>query len=224
MDGAGRRWSAQDVDEPASNAKASPSGCLRTVVVLGGLALVGAVAFGLYLNAGVAAVGERAQRQLDEVGRALDRVPLLPGIVRDDSAAAVGVADREPKDAAEAERSVRADRLGDGIAFFVYCGDQCPSWEPGDAVVEHRHHDLRPRPRPGAGCDAQARALEAAGVAIEPVPAGSAIGAVCSFAGCIDDVGIRLDLRSDGGSIDSLDLVGAIGATPDFVDPLPDCR
>lgn len=122
-------------------------------------------------------------------------------------------AHRDPMDAAEAELAVRADRLG-GFSFFFYCGDQCPAWQPGEAVSEFRYRELRRDPAAEEACDSQQRALEDADLMIRPTSTGSLPGTTCSFVGCVGRVAVRLDLRQDEGTIYALDLGGAIGGLP----------
>lgn len=199
-------------------------GCLRALLVTCVALVVGAIALNVYVNRGVGAAGEEAQRGLDEIGRALDTVPLFPGSEPDLSSTAVHFAHRYPRDAAEAERAVRAERLGGFIAFFLYCGDQCPSWQPGEAVAEYRSRELRRPPPTDQACEAQRQVLHAAGDVLRPVPPGSAYGTACSFAGCLGRVSVRVDLRADEQEVYGVDLTGAIGDTSEFDDDFPECE
>lgn len=209
------------VDE-ITNEGATAGGCLRWVAVVGGIAVLSVVGFTRHINAEVEGVGRQVEADLLEISATVDGVPFFVG-----TAPRTFVTDelgptRYPRDAEDAEVAVRADRLGGAIAFWLYCGDQCPAWDPDDAVREHRHVSLR-QPIPLVGtCDSQQATLERAGLDFGRVELGLR-GTACSFAGCVGGVGIRIDLRQGDGLLYGFDVAGAIGDTSRFDLVVPDC-
>lgn len=166
-----------------------------TLLLVGGLALLA------YLSVGVATVARRAQGQVVVIDRALDQLPLPPTSERGTF--------RTP-DGTEARTAVRAQRLG-ALAYFFYCGDQCPSWNPGDPVEVVRYGDVAPPERGDAACQEQDQLLGArAGLHEVPGDQAGTPVAFCSFAGCMGSVGVRVDFYGNG-QVERFRVRGVIG-------------
>jgi hypothetical protein len=184
-------------------------GCLLVLVVVVGFPLTSWIAIQAYTSVGVSQIAGRAQARLDLIDGTLRRLPLSSVTVRYD--------DREPADRQQAATAVKAQRLGPASWLF-FCGDACPSWNPGDPVEIFRSETLSQTQTPTANsCDQVGRLLRSV-AGLREVPPGSWVSGrpFCSFAGCINGVGVRADFFGpEAAALDGVELRGMIG-TPRF--------